>query len=264
MPTASRTDPYAATDSRYVRALANPTRLRVLAALKDHPQTLENLGRSLGLTRRSVAYHVGKLRSLGFVTAERDRHDNERVTYRVAAAPMFTDAAWAELPPHVQEAAMAAGLAQVHAEAVSAAAHGGFERSTVHLSRTPLRLNEARWLHVSQAMTRWMNYLEEIGEPPPGAKHDPVAEPISATAVLMLFESPAGSLPVERHELSVAERGKPESDELLARTYELFEQFETAMVSGDPPWDLMLGIVNQLRILIRAVLVDAPVAADPS
>jgi DNA-binding transcriptional ArsR family regulator len=67
--------------SRLGRALADPTRCRILLALLDEPQYPAKLAESLGLTRSNVSNHLTCLRGCGLVVAT---PEGRQVRYELA------------------------------------------------------------------------------------------------------------------------------------------------------------------------------------
>ncbi len=61
-----------------LRMLADPTRLRLLGALKDGERNVSTLCRQLDLSQPTVSHHLGLLRSAGLVANLRD---GKRVFY---------------------------------------------------------------------------------------------------------------------------------------------------------------------------------------
>ncbi len=61
-----------------LRMLADPTRLRLLGALKDGERNVSTLCRQLDLSQPTVSHHLGLLRSSGLVA---NRRDGKRVFY---------------------------------------------------------------------------------------------------------------------------------------------------------------------------------------
>ena len=55
-----------------VKALSADTRLRVLKLLQEGPCSLSELQQSLGLSRRTVSYHLQVLRRGGLVVSRRE------------------------------------------------------------------------------------------------------------------------------------------------------------------------------------------------
>ena len=56
--------------NRFGRAMADPTRSRILLSLLDGPGDPAKLARDLGLTRTNVSNHLACLRGCGIVVAE--------------------------------------------------------------------------------------------------------------------------------------------------------------------------------------------------
>ncbi|WFE40498.1 helix-turn-helix domain-containing protein [Micromonospora sp. WMMD998] len=74
------------TDPRAMRALAHPTRLRLLGELRLRgPQTVGMLSERVGEAVGSVSWHVGKLAEHGFVTEAPDLARNRRERWWRAA-----------------------------------------------------------------------------------------------------------------------------------------------------------------------------------
>lgn len=70
----------AASVAATLRALANPSRLRILATLQAGPATVGQLTESVGMEQSAVSHQLRLLRDQGFVTAERDgRHMEYRL-----------------------------------------------------------------------------------------------------------------------------------------------------------------------------------------
>jgi DNA-binding HxlR family transcriptional regulator len=61
------------------KALADASRLRILAALLEEPRHVEVLAERLELSASTVSFHLKKLESAGLVTSERDQY---HVVYR--------------------------------------------------------------------------------------------------------------------------------------------------------------------------------------
>jgi ArsR family transcriptional regulator len=72
------------------KTLADVNRLRIVRRLADGPATVTELIEHVGLSQPLVSWHLGKLREVGLVTAE--RHGREAVhTIEPAAFARFAD-----------------------------------------------------------------------------------------------------------------------------------------------------------------------------
>lgn len=72
------------------KTLADVNRLRIVRRLADGPATVTELIEHVGLSQPLVSWHLGKLREVGLVTAE--RHGREIVhTIEPAAFARFAD-----------------------------------------------------------------------------------------------------------------------------------------------------------------------------
>lgn len=183
------------TDSRIVKALAHPLRVRILGILEERTASPSEMAAELDAPLGSVSYHVRTLASLGLVklVKKTPRRGAIEHHYRADARPSITDEAWAEVPAIVKEAMIGAWLDQVRTEINAAASAGGFRRSDAHASRTELVLDEQGWRALSRELAQTLRRVDAIHGAAAKrlAKRDHEAE-LRASLVMMLFES-AGS-----------------------------------------------------------------------
>ncbi len=252
---------YAEIDSRFVRALANPTRLAILNALRERPMTASQLAVHLEISRASAGYHARRLAALGFVVVRStaERRSVEPI-FHLVVSPQFEDDAWGAMPAELKDVTVATALAQMHAAAVSAASRAGFARSDVHLSRTALRLTQDEWLALSKEMRGWLDRLlearDESARNPRGNPH----EAIDATAILMLFETPGGgSPPTGSHDLPACDA---DEDELVTRAYAIHEDLDRLLIREPVDWQRVTALVDELRVLSQAQLARGVREAD--
>lgn len=175
-------------DAAYVRALAHPLRLRILAMLRERPNSPARLAALLGVRINVVAYHVKRLHQLGLaelVEVRRGRGGLEHL-YAVRSRPAFTDVAWAELDPDARRRIVAAVLRQVGDYVNGAALAGGFDRPEAHLSRTPIRVDEAGWRALAASALAWLRAVDAIEREVAARGSD---ELFDAGLVLLLFEA---------------------------------------------------------------------------
>jgi DNA-binding transcriptional ArsR family regulator len=179
-------------DPRWVRAIAHPLRIRLLAMLDEQPaspvmltQKLER--HSLG----TISYHVRTLYDLGLLdlVSTRQRRGATEHFYRARAHPTFTDDAWARLDTVPKQRMITAALEQIHDYATRSAAIGGFDAADAHFSRTPLKLDARGWSELAEASKGWLRETAKIEK---AAAQRLAKEPDSALdvgLVILLFEA---------------------------------------------------------------------------
>jgi DNA-binding transcriptional ArsR family regulator len=69
-----------------VRVIGEPVRIRLLAALRDGPSTINELAEALGASQQNVSKHVGVLAQAGIVAREKD---GNRVRCSIADETVF-------------------------------------------------------------------------------------------------------------------------------------------------------------------------------
>jgi len=69
---------------RALRALADPSRLRILEMLREREQCVCDLTDALRLSQGTVSHHMAALKRAGLVLDRRDDNDNRWVYYRLS------------------------------------------------------------------------------------------------------------------------------------------------------------------------------------
>jgi DNA-binding transcriptional ArsR family regulator len=153
-------------DPRYVKALAHPLRIRILAMLADRSASPVQLAAKLDATLGTVAYHVRTLHSLGLVELvdTRQRRGATEHYYRAREHPRFPDDAWSGLAPVAKQRMLSAMLQQIGEYVTGSAAAGGFDRADAHMTRSALRLDERGWQQLASATRKWLREAERIEE----------------------------------------------------------------------------------------------------
>ncbi len=151
-------------DPRYVKALAHPLRIRILAMLAERRASPTQLAHTLDLPVGTVAYHVRTLRNLGVIELVGTRPVRGTVEHFYAAPrpPRFSDEAWGRLDHVGKQRMLSAMLAQIGDYVNGSAAAGGFDRSDAHFSRTSLTLDEKGFQQLAAAMTKWLAEADRI------------------------------------------------------------------------------------------------------
>jgi DNA-binding transcriptional ArsR family regulator len=152
-------------DPRYVKALAHPLRIRILAMLADRSASPVQLSSQLDATLGTVAYHVRTLHNLGLVELvdTRQRRGATEHYYRAREHPRFPDDAWAGLAPVAKQRMLSAMLQQIGQYVTASAAAGGFDRGEAHMSRRSLHLDDRGFEELAAATRTWLEAAEKIG-----------------------------------------------------------------------------------------------------
>jgi DNA-binding transcriptional ArsR family regulator len=188
-----RDDPITSIDDpRYVKALAHPTRVRLLAMLREQRASPVQLSDRLGVSLGTTAYHVRTLKALGLIklVGTRQRRGATEHYYEAVEDPRFTDAAWEAGGPVAKQRAIGAQLRQAGEFATGSAAAGGFDRSDAVLERRAVRLDERGWKDLAKATAKLLEQVQRIEAAAAErlAKADE-AEALDAGVVLMQFEA---------------------------------------------------------------------------
>ena len=153
-------------DPRYVKALAHPLRIRILAMLADRSASPVQLSGQLDATLGTVAYHVRTLHSLGLVELvdTRQRRGATEHYYRAREHPRFPDDAWAGLAPVAKQRMLSAMLQEIGQYVTASAAAGGFDHAEAHMTRRSLQLDDRAFEQLAKATRKWLGEAEKIGE----------------------------------------------------------------------------------------------------
>jgi DNA-binding transcriptional ArsR family regulator len=183
-------------DPRYVRALAHPMRIRLLAMLEESDASPVQLAQRLGQPLGSVAYHVRILNELGLLdlVSTRQRRGAMEHFYRARAHPRIDDETWSALGPVTKQRMLSAMLQQLTAYLERSAAAGGFDRADSHITRTAMKLDERGWSELADATKRW---LEEVARVEGEARERLAggADALDVGLVILLFEALPFSAP---------------------------------------------------------------------
>jgi DNA-binding transcriptional ArsR family regulator len=182
-------------DQRLVRAIGHPLRLRLLTIFNERVASPSDLAAELGEPIGNVSYHTRILARLGCVELVKTKQVRGAVEhyYRAVVRPVFSDDDWAELPLSIRKSLAGAVLTEIADDMGSSAAEGGFDRDEVHLSRTPLVLDQQGWQQLNEALQEVVEQAIEIQAQSAARLHsDGTSDSEGAVLALMLFEPPTG------------------------------------------------------------------------
>jgi DNA-binding transcriptional ArsR family regulator len=180
-------------DQRLVRAIGHPLRLRLLTIFNERVASPSDLAVELGEPIGNVSYHTRILARLGCVELVRTKQVRGAVEhyYRAVVRPVFSDDDWAELPRSIRKSLAGAVLTEIADDIGAAANEGGFDRDDVHLSRTPLVLDEQGWQELNELLQGVVDQALEVQtQSAARLQSDGARDSEAAALVLMLFEPP--------------------------------------------------------------------------
>ena len=131
-------------DDRLVKALAHPLRQRILEVLNRRVSSPRDIAEELGAKLGDVGYHVRMLRDYGAIELVRTERRRGAVKhfYRATTRAMLDDAQWARVPLSVRRSIVGDVLDRIGQDVTRAANAQGFDRDDVHVSFTPLDLDD--------------------------------------------------------------------------------------------------------------------------
>ncbi len=179
-------------DSRLVKMLAHPLRVRILAILEERTASAVEISRMLRADLGVVAYHVRTLHRLGLLELVKEvpvRGAIQRF-FRARERLTFSKDAWSKAPPVAKQALIGATIQQINDYAQGSNAHGGFDRADAHITRTALRLDREGWERLAASLRR---VLEEVAEIEAGVEErrtkGDAGELEDVGLVMMLFQA---------------------------------------------------------------------------
>jgi DNA-binding transcriptional ArsR family regulator len=177
-----------------VRALANPTRIRLLEAIADEPADARQLGALVGEAPGVVSYHLRVLRATGCVRmAKADiARPAEGCEYELAPTATPTRRLARPRLPHSGPGHPPASLVQsVLERGAPARGENLFGERKHQLGCTSIVLDKRGWQEVAAAVGEAMDRVWTAQEKSRERLAEEDAEGIEATVAVAAFESPA-------------------------------------------------------------------------
>lgn len=159
-PTSTRTsDPH-----RLARALAHPLRPRILQIMSERVASPNEVSRELDEPLGNVSYHVRMLREYDCIELVRTAPRRGAVEhyYRALVRPIVEDDAWGKLPLGIRRQLMGRTLVDVFEDVRAAGKLDGFDDPEVHVSRTPLELDERGWQKLNKLLAKTVDEAMKI------------------------------------------------------------------------------------------------------
>lgn len=147
------------------KAFAHPLRVQILIILNERVASPNLLAQELDQSLNLVAYHVRVLEKydcIELVDTKQRRGATEHF-YRATRRQFLTDSEWARMPEVLRPGIATAMLKSVFEDIDSAVSSGTMEEvEDIHLSRTPMVVDQRGWTDVASLLSETLDRLLEI------------------------------------------------------------------------------------------------------
>jgi predicted ArsR family transcriptional regulator len=147
------------------KAFAHPLRVQILIILNEKVASPNMLAQELGQSLNLVAYHVRVLEKydcIELVDTKQRRGATEHF-YRAIRRQFLSDDEWSRMPSSLRPGMAGAVLKTMFQDIEEASASGVLDNvDDVHISRTPLVLDQQGWKDVSATLKDSLSRLLEI------------------------------------------------------------------------------------------------------
>jgi DNA-binding transcriptional ArsR family regulator len=181
-------------DQRLAKALSHPLRARLFAILNEQVASPNEMADMLGQPLPNVSYHVRALVDLECIELVRTAQRRGAIEhyYRAVRRPFFTNSEWRRLPRSGRQAIADAGLQLIWEDVSHAIETGTFDaRPDLHLSRSPLVVDEQGWGELRDALAGVLEKAEHIARRSEARLAKSGEDSIHTRVVLMHFETPS-------------------------------------------------------------------------
>ena len=190
-------------DPRLVKGLAHPLRIHILRVLENRVASPSEIAEEIGAPLGNVSYHVRFLARVGLIelTSTKPRRGAVEHYYRAVGRISVTDQAWAQVPEVVKSGMISATLDHAGRVIGAAASSGGFDRSDAVVARREMLLDEQGFGELAAELNGLLERIKEIEKESAErleTTSDHADAELDAGLVMMLFESGAAQLPVQR------------------------------------------------------------------
>jgi DNA-binding transcriptional ArsR family regulator len=179
-------------------ALAHPTRVGVMSLLVDGPASPREMAEAIDEPLNNVTYHVKQLRDLGAIELDRvERRAGGRVLerfYRASQRAYFDDDAWEVLSHQERLGVIWSIMRMMSRDITNAMTAGTFFGNDydIHLTRSPMTVDEEGWKEIAALLNRSTKELFEITERVEERRAKGGTKPSIHTKVQMMqFRSPS-------------------------------------------------------------------------
>lgn len=180
-------------DTRFAKALSHPLRQRLLMAYTGRVMSPSQVAAELGESLGDVSYHTRQLLAHGcleLVEAVRGRGGVKHY-YRATVPYEVGDAEWRTLSPTVRRKLVEPIVGTIVDDVADAAPAGSFNADDVHVSRTPLELDERGVRDLSRVLeTAVRDALRIQRDSAKRLRREPA--PMSSVLAILHFRRPGG------------------------------------------------------------------------
>lgn len=142
---------------RLAAAMSHPTRIHTMAVLIERQASPREIATEIGEPLNNVTYHVKQLTKLGCIElVETSTAAGGRVVehfYRASHRSYFDEDAWEELDDK-EKYAVVNTIMRLMSEDIARAMRTGtfYARDDIHISRSPMALDEEGWREVAELL----------------------------------------------------------------------------------------------------------------
>jgi DNA-binding transcriptional ArsR family regulator len=152
---------------RLAAAMSHPTRIHTMCVLIERQASPREVAAEIGEPLNNVTYHVNQLRKLGCIElVETGTAAGGRVVehfYRATQRSYFDDDAWDELNDKEKYSVVNTIMRMISEDISRAMSSGSFyARDDVHISRSPMALDEEGWREVADLLNETTKEMIEI------------------------------------------------------------------------------------------------------
>jgi len=177
------------------KAFAHPLRVQILIILNEKVASPNMLAQQLEESLNLVAYHVRVLEKydcIELVDTKQRRGATEHF-YRATRRQLLTDEQWASMPDSLRPGMAEAILKSIFEDIEIASKSGMLDRVyDVHVTRTPMVVDQQGWTDVSTLLQSALDRLLEIQAEASQRMADSGEEGRLAKVHLLHFQSPKG------------------------------------------------------------------------
>jgi hypothetical protein len=169
--------------------------MRILTALHDGISSPNQLSQELGEPLGNVSYHVKTLLEfdcIELVKTEPRRGAVEHF-YRATERAFLSDEDWARIPLSARKGITGAIVETIGEDVSRAMVEGTIdERTSTHISRTPLVLDEQGWSDLTAILADLLEQANTIQSEAAGRLNKDKGDSINTKLAILHFETPSG------------------------------------------------------------------------